>query len=89
MFNRDHGTSNGKLIVTNTGGVAVSGKILLVELMNLTPGVTLMDAAGTTGGNPYIAMPGNGTLAPGESVSVNVQFKNPSNALIAFTSIVY
>ena len=89
MFNRGHGTSNGKLVVTNTGSVAVSGKILLVELMNLTPGVKLMDATGTTGGSPFIAMPGNGTLAPGESVSVKLQFKNPSNALIAFTPIAY
>ena len=89
MFNRDQGTSIGKLIVTNTGSVAVSGKILLVELMNLTPGVTLMDATGTTGGNPFIAMPGKGTVAPGESVSVKLQFKNPSNALISFTPIAY
>ena len=69
-------------------GAAVAGTIL-VELLNLTPGVTLVNATGTSGGTPFIVVPGTGSLAPGQSVSATVQFRDPSNALINFAPVVY
>jgi hypothetical protein len=88
LFSRVTGTFNGKMTVTNTGGQAVTGTILL-ELLNLTPGVTLVNATGTSGGTPFIVAPGTESLAPGQSVSMTVQFRDPSNALIHFTPVVY
>jgi hypothetical protein len=88
LFSRVTGTFNGKITVTNTGGQAVAGNIL-VELLNLTPGVTLVNATGTSGGTPFIVVPGTGSLAPGQSVSATVQFRDPSNALINFAPVVY
>lgn len=88
LFSRVTGTFNGKIVVTNTGGQAVAGTIL-VELLTLTPGVTLVNATGTSGGTPFIVVPGTGSLAPGQSVSVTVQFRDPSNALISFAPVVY
>jgi hypothetical protein len=88
LFSRVTGTFNGKITVTNTGSQTVAGTIL-VELLNLTPGVTLVNATGTSGGTPFIVVPGTGSLAPGQSVSVAVQFRDPSNALINFAPVVY
>jgi hypothetical protein len=88
LFSRVTGAFSGTMTVTNTGGQAVTGTIL-VELLNLTPGVTLVNATGTSGGTPFIVVPGTGSLAPGQSVSVTVQFRNPANALINFTPVVY
>jgi hypothetical protein len=88
LFSRVTGSFNGKVVVTNIGGQAVTAPIL-VELLDLTPGVTLVNATGTSGGTPFIAALGAGSLAPGQSVSVAVQFRNPSNGLINFTPVIY
>jgi hypothetical protein len=88
LYSRVNGTFNGRLIVTNTGSQAITGPVL-VELTNLPTGVTLLNATGTSAGTPFIAAPDAGNLAPGQSVSVNVQFSNPSKGLITFTPIAY
>jgi hypothetical protein len=88
VFSRATGAFNGKLLVTNTGSQTVIGS-LLVELMNLTPGVTLANATGISGGVPYIVVPGTGSLAPGQTAIVSVQFRDPSNAMITFSPVAY
>jgi hypothetical protein len=88
LFSRTTATFNGTLIVTNTMAQPIT-KAIQVVLENLTPGVTLANATGTTGGNPYISVPNSGGLAAGQSVSVSAQFKDPSNASITFTPIAY
>ena len=41
------------------------------------------------GGLSYPTVPGVGSLAPGQSVTLNVLFKNFSNAVITFIPVVY
>jgi hypothetical protein len=72
------------MTVTNTGTTNLVGT-LEFELTGLPVGVTLANATGTApDGNPYISinLPG-GVLAPGQSVTFTVLFKNPK--LLAFT----
>jgi len=79
--------------VTNTGGSTITGTLQLV-FDNLTSGVTLANANGTTGagsptgaGDPFITT--NTSLAPGQSVSFTVRFSNPSNGFIDYTPRVF
>lgn len=83
VFSRVSGTFNGTLIVTNVTGQNIALPIRIV-LENLTPGVTLAGASGTTGGNPFLTLANAGGLGPGQSTAVNVQIVNPSNAVISF-----
>jgi len=76
------------LTVRNTSPKPIFGPIQVV-LTNLTSGVTLSNSTGTYLGNPYIAVAGVGTLGPGQSVSVQLQFNNPGNVKINFTPITF
>jgi len=51
--------------------------------------VTLVNATGSISGSPYLTVPAIANLAPGQSVTVSVQFKNPSNATINFTPVIF
>ena len=48
-----------------------------------------MNSNGTFNTFPYITIPGITSLAAGQSVTVQVQFSNPSNAVINFTPELY
>jgi len=61
---------------------------LQILFTGITAGATLANATGNLSGTPYLTVPVAG-LAPGQSVTVNVQFKNPSNATINFTPAIY
>jgi len=87
LYSRVTRTYNGTLTITNISDTALSGPFPVV-LTSLTPGVTLTNASGFVQGGPFIN-PGVSSLSPGQSVSVQLQFSNPSNALIHFTPIVY
>lgn len=79
----------GSIKVTNTGAAAIP-RPLAVVLANLPVGVTAVGTAGTAAGmGPYYLAPGTGVLAPGESVTVPVQFSNPANVRITFTTRVF
>ena len=72
----------------NATGAPISGPIFLV-LDNLSAGATLLNGSGHTtcaapSGSPYVSVPGG--LAAGASATVVLQFTNPSNAAIAYTS---
>lgn len=87
-YSRVTQTFNGTITLTNIGSSAISGPLQIV-FTSLTTGVTLADASGTFSGIPYLTVPGVTTLAPGQSATVSVQFKNPSNATINFTPVIY
>jgi hypothetical protein len=73
--------------LTNTSAAPVTGPIALV-LDNLTSGVSLENAAGATNctepvGSPYASAAGG--LAPGQSVTLNLQFTDPAMSAISYT----
>ena len=74
--------------ITNTGSSAIAGAISFV-LDNLTAGVTLVGATGTTqqvgtAGSPYInVLPAGTPLGVGQSITVNLVFNDPG--LVSFT----
>jgi hypothetical protein len=51
--------------------------------------VTLVNATGNLSGTPYLTVPGVATLPSGRSVTVSVEFKNPSNVTINSTPVIY
>jgi hypothetical protein len=88
-FARNHATGLWVSTVTvkNTSGSSIAGP-LQVLLTNLTAGVTMTNNTGTYSGSPYITVSA-GSLAPGASASVSIQFTNPSNGFIGFTPVTY
>jgi hypothetical protein len=87
---RANDKTSGPMIVRNTSqnNINVYGPIQVV-LTQLPPGVTLANPTGTYLGNPYITVPGVTTLVPGASASAPVQFNNPGNVKVTFTSTTY
>jgi len=88
-FAVNHATSlwTATLTVYNTSATPIGGPIEIV-LTNLSSNATMMNATGVFSGNPYILVSA-ATLAPGASVSVPIQFKNPSDGSISFTPVAY
>lgn len=77
--------------ITNNGRTPVSGPLFLV-LDNLA-GAMLANAEGSTAvlaplGSPYVSVQvgGDGILRPHESKSVQLQFQNPGNSAISYTT---
>jgi hypothetical protein len=56
-----------------------------IALDDLTPGLTLVNASGSSDGSPFITVvPANSSLAPGASANVTVQFQVPGNDGFAY-----
>jgi len=87
-YSRVSQTFNGTVTITNTSSSTITGPFQIV-FDALTAGVALMNMTSTFGGWPYVTTPGVGSLAPGQSASVNVQLKDPSNAVINANLVVY
>jgi hypothetical protein len=86
VYYRTTQTYRGTLTVTNISASPINRPLTIV-LTNLTPGVTALNTAGTLPGQgPYYVAPGPGTLNPGASVQVAVEFSNPANAKISFVA---
>ena len=73
-------------ITNNTNGTLTAPFYLVLD--NLSSNATLVSPAGTTSnypplGSPYVQFPA-GSLAPGASSSIVVQFTNPTNAAITY-----
>ena len=81
-------TFNGTVTLTNISGSAISGPLQVV-FFGIPSGVTLANATSNLSGTPYITAPAIANLAPGQSVTVGVQFKNPSNAVLNLTPVIY
>jgi hypothetical protein len=86
IYNRGTRLFYGTFTITNNSAQTIAAPIQVV-LTNLTPGVTLANATGSFAGSSYITAVGS--LAPGASLSVPVQFSNPSNSLINTTVKTY
>jgi len=87
-FSRVTQTFNGTITITNATNDTIDGPFQIV-LDSLTNGVSLVNATSTFGGWPFITVSAAGALAPGQSASVNVQFKNPSNSVINLSPVVF
>lgn len=90
-LNRQTGFFVGNLTISASGSAAVPGPVYIL-LNGLPSGVSLVNGNGitvnTNAGTPYLSLtlPGQGLIfAPGESVTVPVQFLNPNRVLISFT----
>jgi ELWxxDGT repeat protein len=89
---KKHGPSNPSkvtLILVNRGGQVVHGPIFLV-LDGLKKKIKLKNAVGVTTqqaplGSPYM-MVSSGDLAPGQSMTVTLSFKNPAGGTVHFTA---
>ena len=74
--------------LTNTSAATITGPISLV-LDKLTANVTVSNATGTTAlllpaGSPYVNA--NSNLAPAQSVSIVLQFTNPTHLAISYAA---
>lgn len=86
-YNRVTQIYGGTLTVTNKSAQTLTGPVQIL-FTNLTPGVSLQNASGASGGSPYRTLPG-GSLSPNASSTVTVQFKNTGTACISYTTTIY
>ena len=84
VYNRATLLLSGSVTITNTGTTNLTGA-LEFEVTGLPAGVTLANASGIApDGNPYITVNlAGGVLAPGQSITFTVLFKDPK--LVPFT----
>jgi uncharacterized protein len=78
---------SGTVSIKNVSVANKNGPFQIV-FASLPSGVTLVNAAGTYNGNPYITV-NVASLAPGQSSTVSVQFSDPSNATIKSSPATY
>jgi len=83
LYSRVSKTFSGTVIIRNTSEGTLNGPFQVV-LTGLPSGVTLLNAAGTFDGSPYITVSSTG-LAAGQSATVSVRFMTK----ITFTPVVY
>lgn len=86
-YSRVSQTFNGTVTLTNISSGPIGGP-LQVLMTGVTPRVTLANGTGDLSGTPYLTIP-TLALAPGQSITVSVQFKNPSNATINLSPAIY
>ena len=87
-YSRVTQTFNGTVKITNISSALMSGPLQVV-FFDLPATVTLANAAGNLSGTAYLTVPAPAGIAPGQSVTMAVQFSNPSNVAISFTPAVY
>ena len=87
-YSRVGQTFNGTVTLRNISTGTINGPLQLV-FFGMPPGVTLTNATASLFGTPYLTVPAVASLAPGQSVTVGIQFKNPSNATINLAPVVY
>jgi hypothetical protein len=86
IYSRVTQSYHGTITVTNTGTQAFAGPLELT-FQNLPSGVSLNAPSGTFQGAPWLNLPGG--LAPGQSVSLTLQFSDPANTPVTFTNKLY
>jgi hypothetical protein len=86
-YSRVTQTFNGTVTLKNISGSAISGPLQII-FTGLPATVTLANATGKLAGTPYLTVQ-TASLASGQSITVNVQFKNPSNATVNVTPAIY
>lgn len=89
-YSRVTRTFDGTVTITNTSGTTLTTPTSFQLVLNSLPsGVTLTNSMGTFNNCPYITIPTLTSMVPGQSVTVAVQFSNPSDATINFTPEFY
>jgi uncharacterized repeat protein (TIGR01451 family) len=93
VLNRLTGIWSATMTVTNTGGSAIAAPIEVV-MGGLSSNATMYNYSGyyngsPYAGNPYITVLATGSLAPGASLNVTIEFTNPSNGSIEFTPVTF
>lgn len=86
VYNPGSQTYTGQITVVNTGTEVLAAPLKVV-LEGLPAGVTVANAAGRYYSLPYLSL--RGSLAPGASLSVTVQFKRSSSTAITYTPVAY
>lgn len=86
FFNRVTNVYSGTLRITNTGAGAIAAP-LQVLFSNLASGWTLVNRTGTEAGSPYITV--QGTLAPGQTISVPLQFSSTGVSALSYVPKLY
>ena len=87
-YSRVSQTFNGTVTIKNVGATAIAGPLQAL-FVGMPASVSLVNATGNISTLQYITIPTATSLGPGQSVTFNVQFKNPSNATINLTPTVY
>jgi subtilase family serine protease len=87
VYDRQTKTFNTTYTIKNVSTAGYAGPIDLV-LTKLSAGVTVANATGTYNGSPYLAVSAT-ALAAGASVSVAVEFSDPTYVAILPTPVVY
>ena len=85
--NRATGQYSGSVTFTNKGASAISGPFQF-ELSGLPAGVTLANLSGAHNGLPFITV-GNGSVAPGATITVTTVFNNPNKVAINYGATLY
>jgi hypothetical protein len=88
VYSRVSQTFNGTVTIENISSGVINGPFQIL-FTGLPPSVTLVNATGNFSGAPYLTVPTITSLGYSQSTTVNVQFKNPSNALINCTPVIY
>lgn len=88
VYSRVSQTFNGTVTLSNVSGSAVSGPLQIL-FTGMPATVTLANPTRNLWGTPYLTVSSVTSLAPGQSVTVAIQFKNPSNGKINFTPAIY
>ena len=78
--------SSGTVRITNTGANTIQGPIQFV-VHKPVAGISLANSTGENAQGRFITSPGS--LAPGQSVTIPVQFLNPGRVLVNYTPKVY
>jgi hypothetical protein len=87
-YSRVSQTFNGTVTLRNISGSVITGPLQIL-FAGMPANVTLVNATANLSGTPYLTVPAVASLAPGQSVTVGIQFKNPSNATINLAPVVY
>jgi hypothetical protein len=89
VFSHKTNLYNGTITLTNYGTTPLSGELELV-FAGVPTTVKLANATGTNAsGQFYLLVPLATPLAPGQSISVSVEFANTSNLLISYALGLY
>ena len=87
-YSRVSQTFNGTVTIKNMSASAISGPLQIV-FFGMPANVTLANATSNLSGTPYLTVPEVTGLAPGQSVTVSIQLKNPSNTTLNLTPVIY
>lgn len=88
LYNKTTLLYTGTVTLTNATNAAVL-KPLEVVFTGLTSGVSLTSKSGTTANGPYQTVAGPGSVAAGQSVTLNVAFSNPTGVRIGYKLFIY